>query len=149
MVKALRVEGTLQAIETVVQFALQAAEEAGFDNRELFRVRLAVDELATNIVTHGFMAAGRHGDLIISAEVEPDQLTICLEDNGAAYDPRQTPPPDLTLPVGERPLGGLGVYLALWAVDEFDYQQDQAGNKSILVVERPCPCPSSPQQSPT
>jgi serine/threonine-protein kinase RsbW len=146
MVKTLRVEGTLQAIEPVVQFALQAAEEAGFDNRELFRVRLAVDELATNIVTHGFMEAGRQGDLTIWTEVEPDQLMICLEDNGAAYDPRQTPPPDLTQPLGERPLGGLGVYLALWAVDEFHYQQDPSGNKSILVVERPCPNKGDPKQ---
>lgn len=140
MAKALRVEGTLQAIEPVVQFALQAAEEAGFDNRELFRVRLAVDELATNIVTHGFLAAGKHGDLTISAEVEPDQLTICLEDNGASYDPRQTPPPDLTQPPAQRPSGGLGIYLALWAVDEFHYEQDEAGNRSILVLERPFSC---------
>lgn len=138
--KALRVEGTLQAIEPVVQFALQVAEEAGFDQRDKFRVRLAVDELATNIVTHGYLEAGRRGDLTISAQVAPDQLTICLEDNGAAYDPRQTPPPDLAGQAGQRPLGGLGVYLALWAVDEFHYEQDQAGNKSILVVERPFPC---------
>jgi serine/threonine-protein kinase RsbW len=141
-IKMLRVEGTLQAIEPLVQFALQVAEEAGFDQREQFRVRLAVDELATNIVTHGYLEAGRRGDLTISAEVAPDQLTIYLEDNGAAYDPRQMPPPDLTQPPVTRPLGGLGIYLALWAVDKFQYEQDQAGNKSIIVVDRPCSDPS-------
>lgn len=136
--KALRVEGTLQAIEPVVQFALQAAEEAGFGNREALRVRLAVDELATNIVTHGYLEAGRSGDLTISAEVDEAQLTIHLEDNGVAYDPRHIPSPHLADPGPQRPLGGLGVYLALWAVDEFHYEQRPEKNRSTLIVERPC-----------
>lgn len=136
--ETLRVEGTLQAIKPVVQYAMQAAEKAGFEERDLFRVRLAVDELATNIVTHGFIEAGRSGDLTISAELVEDQLTIYLEDNGAAYDPREKPPPDLKQPPEERPFGGLGIYLALWAVDAFEYEQDQDKNRSILVLERPC-----------
>ncbi|MBK8988351.1 MAG: ATP-binding protein [Chloroflexi bacterium] len=61
--KALRVEGTLQAIEPAVQFAMQAAAEAGLDDRATFRVRLAVDELVTNIITHGYLEAGRSGDI--------------------------------------------------------------------------------------
>jgi serine/threonine-protein kinase RsbW len=143
--KALRVEGTLQAIEPVVQYAMQAAEKAGFESRDLYRVRLAVDELATNIVTHGYLEAGRSGDLTISAEVLDDQLTIYLEDKAESHDPRETPPPDLSAPITERPVGGLGVYLALWAIDGFDYEQDEDGNRSILVMERPS-CPKQANQ---
>lgn len=138
--KALRVQGTLQSIEPVVRFAMQAAEEAGLDDRATFRVRLAVDELTTNIITHGYMEAGRSGDITISSEVNEEQLTIYLEDSGVSHDPRHTPAPDLDSPLDERPLGGLGIYLALWAVDEFHYEHDWSGNKSVLVLERPCSC---------
>ncbi|MCB8984625.1 MAG: anti-sigma regulatory factor [Ardenticatenaceae bacterium] len=137
--KALRVQGTLQAIEPVVKFAVQAAEEAGLDDKDTFRIRLAVDELATNIIMHGYLEAGRSGDIVVSSEVADDQLLICLEDNGATHDPRHTPPPNLNAPLEERPLGGLGIYLALWAVDQFHYEHDQNVNRSVLVLERPCP----------
>jgi serine/threonine-protein kinase RsbW len=136
--ESLRVEGTLQAIEPVVDYAIRAAQEAGLGDRETFRVRLAVDELATNIVTHGYLEAGRTGDLTISAEVDADQLTILLEDSGASHDPRNNPPPPLSKPLTERPFGGLGIYLALWAVDEFHYERCEENNRSVLVVERPC-----------
>lgn len=117
---------------------MQAAKEAGLDDRATFRVRLAVDELITNIITHGYMEAGRSGDITISSQVDEAQLTIYLEDSGVSHDPRLEPTPDLDAPLSERPLGGLGIYLALWAVDQFHYEHDHFGNRSILVLERPC-----------
>ncbi|MGB4869829.1 MAG: anti-sigma regulatory factor [Candidatus Promineifilaceae bacterium] len=139
MMKALRVEGTLQAIEPIVKFAIQAAKEAGLDDQATFRIRLAVDELITNIIMHGYMEAGRSGDIVISSEIDEERLKIYLEDYGLSHDPRNTPPPNLDAPLEERPLGGLGIYLALWAIDQFHYEHDRNGNRSVLVLERPCP----------
>jgi len=142
--ESLKVPGTLQEIEPVINYAVTAAHEAGFDDHELHRIRLAVDELATNIVLHGYEEAGLSGELQISAQYDEEQLVITLEDTGEGYDPRHTPPPDLTSPVEKRPLGGLGVYLALWALDQFDYEQQKNRNRSILVVQKSCPeraCP--------
>ena len=136
--ETLKVRGTLQDIEPVINYAVTAAHEAGLNEQGLHRVRLAVDEIATNIVMHGYEEAGRSGDLSISAEYDDDQLTIYLEDTGEAYDPRSTPPPDLETSVEKRPLGGLGVYLALWAVDQFHYEHAQNRNRSTLIVQKPC-----------
>lgn len=144
--ETLKVRGTLQDIEPVINYAVTAAHKAGFNEQALHRVRLAVDELATNIVVHGYSEAGRSGDLSISAEYDEEQLTIYLEDTGEQYDPRSSPPPDLTSPVEKRPLGGLGVYLALWAVDQFYYEHKQNRNRSILVVQKPCDHPPCPDQ---
>ena len=144
--ESLKVPGTLQEIEPVINYAVTAAHKAGFDDHELHRIRLAVDELATNIVLHGYAEAGRSGELQISAQYDEVQLTITLEDTGEGYDPRSTPPPDLTSASEKRPLGGLGVYLALWALDEFDYEQQQNRNRSTLIVQKSCQertCPHS------
>ena len=139
--ETLKVRGTLNDIDPVIDYAVSAAHKAGLNEHGLHRVRLAVDEIATNIVTHGYDEAGRSGDLSISAEYDEDQLTIYLEDTGQEYDPRNIPPPDLTTPSEKRPLGGLGIYLALWAVDQFYYEHEQDRNRSILVVQKPCDRP--------
>ena len=141
--ETLKVRGTIQDIEPVINYAITAAHEAGLGEQAMHRVRLAVDEIATNIVVHGYTEAGRSGDLSISAEYDEEQLTICLEDSGKQYDPRSAPPPNLTSATEKRPLGGLGVYLALWAVDQFYYEHKKNRNQSILIVQKPCahsPC---------
>jgi anti-sigma regulatory factor (Ser/Thr protein kinase) len=142
----LKVRGTLQDIQPVINYAVSAAHAAGLRDHELQRVRLAVDEIATNIVTHGYEEAGRSGDLSISAKYDEEQFTIYLEDTGEEYDPRNTPSPDITTSLEKRQLGGLGIYLALWAVDEFYYEHKKNLNRSTLVMQKPCdhpPCEDS------
>lgn len=139
--ETLKVRGTLQDIEPVINYAVTAAHEAGLSEQGLHRVRLAVDEIATNIVMHGYEEAGRSGDLAISAEYDEEQLTIYLEDTGEEYDPRNTLPPDIDASAEKRPLGGLGIYLALWAVDQFHYEHKKDKNRSILILQKPCDHP--------
>jgi anti-sigma regulatory factor (Ser/Thr protein kinase) len=145
----LTVRGVLQDIEPVIDYAVTAAHEAGLDDRETHRVRLAVDEIATNIITHGYGEAGLDGEITISAECDEEQFAICLEDTGPTYDPRDAPPPNLNAPCDARKAGGLGVYLALWALDQFEYEHDNEVNRSTLIVKRPYPPKShSPGQHP-
>jgi len=139
--ETLKVRGTLKYIEPVINYVVNAAHEAGLNEQALHRIRLAVDEIATNIVVHGYDEAGLSGDLTISAEYDEEQLTICLEDTGEEYDPRRAHPPDIDASIEKRPLGGLGVYLALWAVDQFYYEHQENKNRSILIVQKPCDNP--------
>ncbi|MBK7175729.1 MAG: ATP-binding protein [Chloroflexi bacterium] len=135
MMKALRVEGTLQAIEPIVKFAIQAAKEAGLDDQATFRIRLAVDELITNIIMHGYLEAGRSGDIIISSEIDEEGLKIYLEDYGVSQTAQRRPEPGCA--IEERPLGGSLIWPV--AIDQFHYEHDRNGNRSVLVLERPCP----------
>ena len=49
----LRVVATLEALGAIGAFVMDAAREAGRPARAANRLRLAVDELATNVVVHG------------------------------------------------------------------------------------------------
>lgn len=135
----LTVASTLDSLEPVAHYVLEAAERAGLDRRTTYWLRLAVDEIATNIVTHGYEGAGSSGSLTISADLGDQDLRIYLEDNGKAFDPVQTlPPHHLSWPPEQREAGGLGVYLALSGVDHFYYEQMHECNRSTFVVRRPC-----------
>ncbi len=133
----LTVRGNLKSISRITAYVNQAAEQAGLSERTTYYLCLAVDEIATNVIMHGYQAEGKQGNLSIWAEADADILRICLEDTGQSYDPRQVPPPDLQRPLHEREPGGLGIYLALRSVDKFQYQQCQGRNRSTFIIQKP------------
>ena len=133
--KKLTVPGTLDSLEVIAQYVMAVAAATGLDNKASYSLRLAVDEIATNIIIHGYEEAGREGVLDLQAFVDEQSLTISLEDTGVPYDPTERPnPDDLDLPIEQRQMGGLGVYLAIHGVDKFIYERVGDRNHNIFVV---------------
>jgi serine/threonine-protein kinase RsbW len=134
----LTVPGTLDAWSAVGRYVLDAASAAGLDKKAAYRLRLAVDEIVTNIILHGYQEAGRTSDVSIRAQMDPDVLTITLEDTALPFDPRNLPrPKQIDLPLEERPVGGLGIFLAMENVDQFKYEYVGNRNRNILIMNRP------------
>jgi anti-sigma regulatory factor (Ser/Thr protein kinase) len=52
------------------------------------------------------------------------------------FDPTRVPDPDLTLPLEERPLGGLGIYLIRQSVDKMVYRAVPEGGNELTLVKR-------------
>jgi len=131
----LKVPGNLDSLEMIGKYVMEAAGAAGLDRKAAYRLRLAVDELATNVVMHGYEEAGLSGTIDVWAEIDGGRLVICMEDEGIPYDPTATPvPDDLDEPLEDRDLGGLGVFLARRGVDELRYERVDGHNRSILVM---------------
>jgi anti-sigma regulatory factor (Ser/Thr protein kinase) len=125
---------TLDSLGAIAEYVMAAAASAGLGKRASYRLRLAVDEIATNIIVHGYDEAGRQGALELRADIDERALTLSIEDAGVAYDPRQAPVPDTATPLEQRPIGGLGVYLAIRSVDEFLYERVGDRNRTILKM---------------
>src|SRR5579872_1181507 len=108
--ESLTVPATLESIDPIVQYVLSAAAVAGLDKKAAYHLRLAVDEIATNIITHGYAEAHTTGDVVVEANVGEEALTVTLEDWAPAFDPRGLEDPDhIGKPSHERPIGGLGL----------------------------------------
>ena len=133
----LTVPGSLDSLALIRGYVRAAAAEAGLDKKRAYRLELAVDEIATNIVNHGYREAGRTGDVVVRARIDARQLTITLEDTGLPFDPRRlTRPEQIDLPLADRPIGGLGIFLAMENVDEFRYEYANDHNRNIFVMAR-------------
>jgi anti-sigma regulatory factor (Ser/Thr protein kinase) len=133
----LSVPGTLDSLETIAAYVAEVAAAAGLDEEVSYRLQLAVDEVVTNIVSHGYAEVGIEGVVELEAVVDKRTLKIYIEDTGPTYDPRQYQRPDhLDLPIEQRKVGGLGVYLAMNSVDKFLYEQVGKRNRHTLVVNR-------------
>ena len=134
----LTVPASLESLSTIGRFIMNVSTAGGLDNASAYRLRLAVDEIATNAISHGEAGVRGPGTLSLLAATDPKTLTITLEDYGGAFDPRtQAPPLNEDIPLEERDIGGLGVYLALEGVDRFDYQWVGGRNRNIFVMNRP------------
>lgn len=128
--------GTLDSLALVRAYVAEAARAAGLDSRRTYNLCLAVDEIATNIVLHGYQEVGLEGDIVVEAQQERGQLVIRLLDHGRTYDPAQVPQPDLENPLNQ-PTSGWGVFLAKTGVDQLDYTSTDSGNVHRFVVRLP------------
>ena len=138
--ESLNVPGKLESLSAIAKYVMAAASAAGLDKKASYRLRLAVDEIATNIITHGYEESGREGEVEIQAKIDEKSLTLWIEDTGEAYDPTQKEAVAegmLNRPLEDRPIGGLGVFLAIDGVDKFLYERVGDRNRNIFVVNLP------------
>ena len=134
----LTVPGTLDSLDAIAKYVMAAAAAAGLDRKPAYRLRLAVDEIATNVILHGYEEAGLAGEVALEADMDDHSLIIAMEDTALPYDPTATAPPgNMSRPLEEREAGGLGVWLALGGVDDFRYERVGDRNRSCFIVNRP------------
>jgi len=139
-VEKLTFPGTLDALEPIRKYVEAAARSAGLDQKAVYRLCLAVDEIATNVILHGYEEAGLSGDVKIEASVDGDSLVIQLEDHGKPYDPNLHDVPeadDLSQPLETREVGGLGILLAQDGVDDLQYSTTDQANVHRFTVRLP------------
>lgn len=137
--KPLSLPATLDALDPLGKYIVAATTRAGLATRAAYNLRLAVDEIATNIISYGYAQAGRSGDITVRGELSDATLTIVLEDSAPPFDPLKQKLPeedDLLLPLEERPVGGLGIYLVLRGVDTFRYERVDGHNRNIFMMNR-------------
>lgn len=101
--------------------------------KNLFQINLAMEEIFSNIVSHGFRDDKEH--LIkINITQEDDFLCFRIEDDGVPFNPLKSKPPELKRPIEERPPGGLGCYLMRCCMDDVKYERQ--GGRNILTMKR-------------
>ncbi|MBD2164609.1 ATP-binding protein [Calothrix membranacea FACHB-236] len=133
----LTLPGTLDSLGAIAKYVMEAAQTAGLDKKATYKLRLAVDEIASNIIIHGYEEAHLEGEIDVSADIDESRLTIIIEDTGAKYDPYETVAVEeeqLKKPLDERPIGGLGVYLAIQGVDKYLFERVGNRNRNIFIV---------------
>lgn len=130
---SLHITAELKNLANIRSFIRDTAASLGFDDAIIPDVVLAVDEAASNIVLHGYK--GQKGIIEVEVEREGDALVVRLRDEAVPFDPSTIPPPDLTLPLGQRPVGGLGIYLTRQVMDEVTHRVTPKGGNELTLIK--------------
>jgi len=109
------------------------AENCGADSSQSMRLQLACEEIFTNIVFYAYSEPLRES-INISIECTDGELTVEFRDRGIEFNPLEAKAPDVDLPVGDREVGGLGIFLVLKTMDSVDYARTNGEN--ILTIKK-------------
>lgn len=111
------------------------AKATGMTHTQAYRMRLAAEEITTNIVTHGY--SGGAGTIDIDAGFDDVWAWMRIEDDGAEFDPTAYDVlPRLAMDPSCSPLGGLGLFLALSSVDRLEHTYTAGRNRNLLKIRR-------------
>lgn len=139
--RTVTLKAELSALDPIADMVIEFAELAGLEHRALYQLRLAVDEIATNIILHGYAEHGMEGDIVVTATLDERALVISLEDTSPRFDPLlrdiERVEADFSKSLEERKIGGLGIYFAIKAVDDFHYEYRDGRNRNVFTVCRP------------
>lgn len=131
-----RVRNVLEAIEPANKSAEVWLAERQVPSDISYFVSLAVDELVTNCIKYGYDDSAEHF-VEVTLAIVGHTVTMLVLDDGHAFDPLAVPAPDISRPVEDRPIGGLGIHLLRELADNISYERRDGMNRLTLVKKLP------------
>ncbi|MBQ3105696.1 MAG: ATP-binding protein [Lachnospiraceae bacterium] len=138
MKKSLTLPAVIENLDRVLSFAEDYLIRAGCPAKKLMQFQIAVEEVYVNIAHYAYEEAGGTATVELDTAREPARVSITFIDSGKPYNPLEKEDPDITLPVQERQIGGLGVYMVKKLMDEVTYEYRDGRN--ILVITKEIGC---------
>jgi serine/threonine-protein kinase RsbW len=117
-----------------MEFARTGAKEACLPEARLGALDLLIEEIFMNVCSYAYRD-GRQGVVTLTYSVPaPGELSVEVADQGAEFNPLTAAPPDLTLNLESRPIGGLGIFLAKALASSIAYRRDRDWNRLTFGI---------------
>lgn len=139
MSEKLTVSATIDSLKIITEFVVNLAKSANLDKKKIYKLRLAIDELATNIINYGYPEINSQGEIVLESKITENFVEFKIIDQGIAFDPNTKVESELQtidIPLEERQIGGLGIFLAFDGVDELSYERINDQNINTLIIYR-------------
>lgn len=125
-------------VAAVQDAIVDAAATRGFNETQIFAIKLALEEALTNAVKHGNKLDPAK-QVSIDYHVTEDEVRITICDEGGGFHPEQVPDPTLDANL-EKPCGR-GVMLIKAYMTKVSF--NDAGNCVTMIKRRDCQLPDS------
>ena len=131
-------EVTLEAAEEnldeVLRFVEDALENTGCSLEDQRQIAIAVEEVFINIVSYAYKPGRGDATLCLDVSQDPAEVTITFIDHGVPFDPLAKEDPDINLPVKQRKIGDLGIFVVKNLMDDVFYEYRNGQN--ILTMKK-------------
>ncbi|UVT17722.1 MAG: SpoIIE family protein phosphatase [Nitrospira sp.] len=97
-------------------------------------INMALDDLLNNVVQYAFPNDPGEHRIQVEGEVRDGYVVLTITDDGIPFNPLTVAPPDLSLLLHEREIGGLGIHLVRSMFDVVTYHR--AIGHNVLTVKK-------------
>ena len=132
-VLSLEKEALRDNLEELFVFVEQALASLNAPASDRGKMMMALDEALTNVVFYAYPEDQR-GTVGIYLSRDDNTITAEVVDHGKPFDPTAHPAPDITLPIEQRPIGGLGIHLMRNLVTSLRYYHKNGENHLVLTT---------------
>ena len=118
----LEVDAVREALPDVLGFIEERTEKLCLPVKTSMQMAVVAEEIFVNIADYAYAPGRGKATVRVETDEEAGEAVITFIDGGAPSDPTKKQDPDITLPAGERELGGLGIFIAKKFSDDFRYE---------------------------
>jgi serine/threonine-protein kinase RsbW len=130
----LRTQADVTELARIRDFVESQANALGVAPDAVYDLVLAANEIATNIMVHGYR--GQPGTIEIEMRPEGDAIEIVLRDKAPLFDPTLAPTPDIRVPLEKRARGGMGIHLTRGLTDVMFHRITADGGNEVTLIKR-------------
>jgi serine/threonine-protein kinase RsbW len=137
---SLRIRNSIREIERAAVWLDSLAASAQLPEAVTTRLHVALDEVLSNIIRHGFPGTACGSRTIrLGFRNASGQVELSVIDDGIPFDPTVAASPPPCLPLAERQPGGLGLLFVQSLMDEMRYSRFDGFNRLVLCKRLPAP----------
>ena len=122
------------ALRDVLGFVEETLESAGCPMKVTMALCVAIEEVFVNVAHYAYGDGKGDVKLAISLSENDSTVIFRMSDKGTPFDPLKRPDPDITLPVEEKEIGGLGIFITKKTMDTVSYAYKNGEN--ILTMTK-------------
>ncbi|MCK5821263.1 MAG: ATP-binding protein [Bacteroidales bacterium] len=121
-------------LNRLAEFIEGLAEEWSLNPEIILNINLAIEEAFVNVINYAYSDQSEH-ELFIRIHREMNAILIEIEDDGIPFNPLEGIEPDMNLPIEDRTVGGLGIFLIKQLMTEVKYKRNLEKNTLLLRKE--------------
>ena len=130
---AITLSNDVKEIPLLTAFVEEVCEFNNLDEQTSMQLNLALEEAVVNVMSYAY-PEGTKGYVDIKAESDETYMKFIITDRGTPFDPTTREEVDTTLPIEERRIGGLGIFLVRKMMDAIEYEYKDGQN--ILTLKK-------------
>ncbi len=117
-------------LDSIIEFV--ANEIPNNDNYDILKnqIELICEEIFVNICNYSY--DNNDGDVKINVSTDEKSITFSFIDSGKEFNPLKKEKPNTHLPLEERQIGGLGIFMVKKLADDINYEYKD--KKNILTI---------------
>ena len=135
--RSLSLKADIAELHKLIAFIDSGLDAAGCPRRERGQIELAAEEIFANIAGYAYNDHDDAQKLVdvecrLSQDAEKMTMKIIFSDRGICFNMMEYPDPDISVPLDERGIGGMGLLIVKKTMDTISYRRENNINRLEL-----------------